>query len=453
MLESVPPAVHMVGVAGAGMSGLAKLLVQIGHRVSGSDLRPGPILDSLGALGIDVWSGHRPERVGQWDLLVASSAVPAHDPEVSAATAAGIEVWRRPDLLAALTTAMPAMGVTGTHGKTTGTALAVAALRAVGRDPSFMVGGQLLDLATNAHLGERELFVLEADEAFGTFLRLTLTGLVVTNIEADHLDHYETLERLFDAFEHVAASVTGPVLVCVDDAGSRRLAALGNAITYGTDASARWRLVDVQAGPEGVGFRLTAPGRSLPVFVPRPGIHTARNAAGVLGLVGELGFDLEAAAAGVARFGGLRRRFETKGRVGGVTVIDDYAHHPTEVAATLGAARPAVRGRLWAVFQPHRYSRTALHGAALGTALAAADRVVVTDVYAAGEIPVPGVDGRSVADAASGAGAVVDYVPHRVDVAGTVAAQTSEGDVVVTMGAGDITVVGDELLALLGGRE
>jgi UDP-N-acetylmuramate--alanine ligase len=445
------PRVHIVGVGGAGMSGLAKLLVQSGHIVSGSDLKPSRSMAALRALGVDTWVGHQPERAAQWDLVVASSAVPGRDPELLAAAEIGAEVWERPALLAAMTAATPALGVTGTHGKTTTTAMTVAALRALGRDPSFMVGGVLTDLNTNAHRGEEGLFVLEADEAFGTFVDLRLGGLVVTSIEADHLDHYVTVEHLEEAFRDVARRVEGPVVACLDEPGSRALARdVVGVVTYGSDPDADWVIGDVRHAVGAVSFDLIRGRERWRVSVSRQGEHNARNAAGVLALIGGLGLDVAAAARGLASFGGVRRRFEVKARVGGITVVDDYAHHPTEVAATIAAAALGGAERIVAVFQPHRYSRTRELAAAFGPALATADRVLVTDVYAAGEAPVPGVTGRLVADAAAAAGAEVDYVPHRADMARSVVAEARAGDLVLLMGAGDITLVADEVAALLG---
>lgn len=440
----------MIGAGGAGMSGLAKLLAQCGHRVSGSDLKPGPALFALEAAGVDVWVGHRPERVGGWDLVVASSAVPDRDPEIAAARRAGLEVWMRPRLLEALTRRLPTIGVTGTHGKTTGTAMMVCALRALGRNPSFMVGGELVDLNTNAHLGEEDLFALEVDEAFGTFLGLSVKGLALTNVEIDHLDHYRTPEALFDAFITVARAVDGPVVACLDDEGSSAVAAaVPGAVGYGTAPEAPWHVEGIAHASGSVSFTLTGKGATVPVTVPKPGTHVARNAAGILALLGELGMDLPGAARGLAGFAGVRRRFDVRGRVGGVTIVDDYAHHPTEVRATIEAAAVGHPGRILAVFQPHRFTRTAEHGPAFGRALAGAGRVFVTDVYAAGEAPIPGVSGRAVADAAAAAGAEVGYVPRRVDLASAVAAEARPGDLVLLMGAGDITLVADELSPLM----
>jgi len=442
--------VHVVGIGGYGMSGLAKLLVQSGVEVTGSDLKPSRAFDALNELGVVTWIGHRPESVAAIDLVVASSAVPDSDPELRAASDAGIPVWQRPRLLAAITDKMPGIGFTGTHGKTTSTAMAVAAWRALGEDPSFMVGGDLPDLNTNAHLGDRRLFLIEADEAFGTFLSLQLTGLAVTGVEADHLDHYGTLGALEDAFASVAGEVDGPVVVCIDDAGGRRLAARSGALTWGTSPDADWVIDAVEHGPWQVRFRLTGRGRSLHVEVPKPGLHIARDAAGVLALAAELGNDPAEAASGLKDFAGVRRRFEVRARVGGVTIVDDYAHHPTEIGAVLSAARVGPWSKVWAVFQPHRYSRTAELASSFGITLAGADNVMITDVYGAGEVPIPGVTGHLVADAVRNAGGErVVYEPDRRRLAKHLASVVGEGDLVLLMGAGDITSAADELVALL----
>jgi UDP-N-acetylmuramate--alanine ligase len=457
--------VHLVGVGGAGMSALAKLLTQSGMAVSGSDLRDGIELATLADLGISTWAGHRPDvidgsrdsggvdiGVPDWsapELVVASSAVPETDPELEAARRVGIPVWRRPDLLEALTATIPTIGPTGTHGKTTTTALLVLASRAAGLDPSFVVGGEMIDLGTNAHRGGDRWLILEADEAFGTFERIKLAGLIVTNVEAEHLDYFESVERMEATYARVASAVEGPVLCCVDDPGSDRVRRQTGAIGYGFGAGAAWSVSDLEEEPGSVHFALRGRGANVAVSVPRPGRHIALNAAGAIGLLGELGFDPAVTAAGLAKFAGVRRRFELRGTVAGVTMIDDYAHHPTEVLATLAAARQGSHRRLWAVFQPHLYSRTALLHREMGEALAVADRVVVTDVYAAREPPSPGVTGELVATAARACGAEVTYVPHRADLAAHLASLVEPGDLVVTLGAGDITLVPTELAMLL----
>jgi UDP-N-acetylmuramate--alanine ligase len=363
--------------------------------------------------------------------------VPDRDPEVRAAHEAGVPVWQRPALLGALTEANPAIGFAGTHGKTTTTAMAVTALRGLGVDPSFLVGGRLVGLNTGAHVGS-DVFVLEADEAYGTFRHLTLSSLLVTNIEADHLDYYGTVAALEDAFAQVGDAVGGPRVACIDDAGVRRLAQRVPVTTYGRSSDADWVLSDLDHGPAGIEFRLHHAGDDWQFSVPTPGTHTARNAAGVAALFAELGHPVEGVAEALRDFGGVHRRYEIRAVSAGVTIVDDYAHHPTEIAATVEAAIAATPGRVIAVFQPHRYSRTADLGPEFGEPLARCDRVVVMDVYPAGEQPVIGVSGRLVANAVGAAGGDVEYRRTHAEVTPFIADLATEGDTVLLLGAGDV---------------
>ena len=421
------------------MSGLAKLLSQLGHTVTGSDVKPGRMLDSLADVGVETWVGHRPESVETAGLVVASSAVPRGDPEVVAALAASVPVWERPQLLASLTGSMTTVGLAGTHGKTTSTALAVAAFRGLGLDPSFLVGGEMIGLNTGAHLGADDLFVLEADEAFGTFRHLDLAAGLVMNIEADHLDYYGTVAALEDAFAQVAGRISGPLVGCIDDPGVRRLDQRVPLVSFGFSPGSDWQIVDHRHVASGQEFRLVGGESDVAVALGKPGAHLASNAAGVLALIGELGYDVESAGASLIEFAGVRRRYEIRGKVSDITIVDDYAHHPTEVAATISAAALGTEGRVVAVFQPHRYTRTADLGPQFGEPLAMADSVVVTDVYAAGEEPIVGVSGGIVAAAAMAAGVPTTYVPSMADIGETVAGIAEPGDTVVLLGAGDIT--------------
>lgn len=444
--------IHLVGAGGAGIGPLAKLLSAMGHTVSGSDQVASAGLEGLDGHRVATWVGSRPDRMAECDLVVASSAVPATDPELVAAGESGVTVWDRPRLLREITTGMPTLGFTGTHGKTTSTALAVTATSALGIDASFIVGGDLVGCDSNAHLGAADLLVLEADEAFGTFAHLVLAGLAVTNVDSDHLDHYGTQEHLEDAFRDVVDRVDGPVVVGVDDPGGRRLAGRTGRPGYGTSPEAVWRITDVEPGPGSVSFRLG--GRFPPgsVKVGRPGIHTARNACGVLALLSELGYDLTAPIESLARFGGVRRRLEHRATVGEVTIIDSYAHHPAEVAADIEALSPVDRNRLWVVFQPHLYSRTLALASEFGEALAGADRVVVTDIYGAREAPPPGVTGELVADSVRDRNPEVRYVAGLEEAVDLVAREVRPDDMVLTLGAGDITTLPDRLADLLASR-
>lgn len=444
--------IHLVGAGGAGMSAIAKVLVAKGHVLSGSDLRAGAALDALADLDVPVTTGHNPEVVAGAALVVASSAVPDYDEELQAARDLGIEVWRRPRLLQALSAEIPTIGATGTHGKTTTTALLITALREMGEDPSFIVGGNLLDLRTNGHYGTTELLVLEADEAFRTFESVHLRGLVVTNVEHEHVDHFESADDLVDSFVKVARSVDGPVVSCLDDPGSGEVATRVGTRTYGFGAEADWQIRDLVSGPEGVTFELRGGRQPVKVDLARPGRHLALNTAGALALLAELGHDVEEAARAMAAFRGVGRRWEHKGTVGGVILFDDYAVHPTEVDAIIEMASATAPGRIWAVFQPHLYSRTQRFSEDFGRALAQADVVVVTDVFGAREEPVPGVTGALVAEAARAAGGTVHYVAHRYDLAEFIAPRVEPGDLVVSMGAGDITLLHGELAPILGSR-
>jgi UDP-N-acetylmuramate--alanine ligase len=342
---------------------------------------------------------------------------------------------------------MPTIGLAGTHGKTTSTAMMVTAMRGTGLDPSFIVGGQMIGLNTGAHLGSDERLVLEADEAFGTFRHLDLRSILVTNIEADHLDHYVTLAALEDAFAQVVGRVEGARVACIDDAGVRRLAQRVPVTTYGFDPGADWVVSDLTHVDGHARFTVTHDGQSLEVSLPKPGAHLALNATGVLALGHANGIDAIEAAEALSAFRGVRRRYEVSARINGITVVDDYAHHPTEVAATIAAAHEGATGDVIAVFQPHRYTRTADLAPLFGQPLAAASRVFVTDVYAAGEEPIIGVSGRIVAESVEAAGGTASYVPKVADVADRVVAIARPGDIVLLLGAGDVNAIGSDIAA------
>ena len=448
---AVPHRVHLVGVGGAGMSGIARILAQRGHRVSGSDLAEGRPVMALRALGVEVGVGHRAEQVADAEVVVISTAVPTDNPEVVAAREQGIPVVARARMLADMLAEDRTVLVAGTHGKTTTTSMIVVALHAAGVDPTFAIGGELNEAGTNAHAGADAVAVAEADESDRSFLVHAPDVAVVTNVELDHPEVYRDLEDVVDTFTQFLARLRpgGQAVLCADDPGARRLIERVEAsvVTYGTAPDAQVRLIE-QDGEAHV----LVDGRTLPLRLEVPGHHNLLNATGAVAVCRALGVDPGQALEGLRRFRGAARRFQTIGSVAGVVVVDDYAHHPTELRATLAAARGLGHDRIVCVVQPHRYSRTAVLGEELGRAAAGADLVIVTEVYGAGEQPVPGVNGRLVAEAARSAGARVHAASHLGEVAEFLAQEVRSGDLVLITGAGDVSQVGPSLLGLLEGR-
>jgi UDP-N-acetylmuramate--alanine ligase len=452
---SRPIAVHVVGVGGAGMSAVATVLAEMGHRVSGSDLRDGPALTRLRALGVTVFVGNRAEHVpAGTDVVAISTAVPEDNVEVRAARARGLPVLRRAEILAAVAARRRTVAVAGTHGKTTTSSMLALVCREAGLHPSFIIGADVNEIGTGARWDPRgEWLVVEADESDGTFLELPRELAVVTNVEPDHLEHYGGVPQLEAAFERFLAETGGPTVVCADDPVAARLGRKVGAATYGSHPEAEWRLTELRTDARGASFRLEHRGRELGrVTLPVAGVHNARNAAAAAVTAMLLGARFEDARAALARFAGVARRFEHRGEVGGVVFIDDYAHLPTEVAAALAAARAVGPERVVAVFQPHRYSRTAALARDFADAFGDADVVVVTDVYPAGEAPRPGVSGRLVADAVLDAHPWrrLAYLPRRAELVRFLAAELRPGDLCLTLGAGDLTSVPDEVQELLG---
>jgi UDP-N-acetylmuramate--alanine ligase len=446
-----PRPIHFMGIAGAGMSGLALIARHLGVAITGCDADLSGAAD-LAPLGVPLLRGHDPSHVAGARAVVVTAAVAAEHPELEQARAAGIPVVRRADALGEVVAGGTLVAVAGTHGKTTTTVMVTEALTAAGRNPTGLAGGRVARWHGNARVGSRDLFVVEADEFDRAFLALTPTVAVVGNVEADHLECYGTIAALEAAFAEFAGRARR-VIVGGDDAGARRVAERLAAPVWrvGLGADADVRIRDVAQAPDSSRAVVELPGgRAVRLRLGVPGLHNVRNAAAALAVLHALDADVAAGAAALATFGGVGRRFERLGEAGGVTVVDDYAHHPTEVAATLAAARQAFPGRrVVAVFQPHLYSRTALHGDALGQALAAADVVVVAPIYGAREQPVPGVTHDLVARGAIRAGAATVAVRERAGLAGQVAQAVRAGDVVFTLGAGDVTRVGPELLERL----
>ncbi|MGH2719121.1 MAG: UDP-N-acetylmuramate--L-alanine ligase [Actinomycetota bacterium] len=466
--------VHLVGIGGAGMSAIARVLRELGYEVSGSDQRESAVLSVLRSLGVSVDIGHRAQRVAGAGLVIASAAVPASNVELEVARSAGIPVLSRGEALAQLVEGSQTVAVAGTHGKTTTSGMVATLAEVAGLDPTWLLGADLAPQTAKpaawpgGHLGRGGVSVVEADEAYGSFLSLAPAIAVVTNVEEDHLDHYGTMDALVAAYERFAGSVSGTLILCADDPRALALAgAVGpgvRVVTYGLGAppdleqspapgSARGPhvgAVGIETGASGSAFSLTVDGRQVaPVRLRLAGRHNVANALGAAAAGLALGLGPGAVAHGLGAFAGASRRFEYRGSVQGADLVDDYAHHPTEIAATLEAARWGPWRRVIVVFQPHLYSRTQAMWRAFGTALVQADVVVVTDVYGAREQPVPGVTGKLVVDAACDAapGRRVAYLPRLDEAAAFVRAILREGDLVLSLGAGDVTTLPQRIIA------
>ena len=453
--------VHFIGIGGAGMSGIARIMLARGLPVSGSDAKDTVTLTALRALGATVHVGHAAEHVAGADTVVISTAIRTSNPELVEAGRRGLRIIHRAGALASVMLGRRAVAVAGTHGKTTTTSLLTVAIQHCGADPSFAIGGNLNESGANAHNGTGDVFVAEADESDGSFLLYSPTAAIITNVEADHLDHYGTPEAVAAAFDKFADRVRpgGFLVTCADDEGARTLAEAARARgidvrTYGESADADLRLLNVRTRGMASSYEAVARGRRLgTVRLRLPGRHNVLNSAAALGAGLGLGFPLERLREGLETFTGTRRRFEHKGTADGVRVYDSYAHHPTELAADLAAARDvAGNGRVVVVFQPHLYSRTRYFADQFGAALGLADEVVVMDVYAAREDPMPGVTGALVAATVPLPPAQVVYEPSWSAVAEHLADRARPGDIVLTCGAGDVTMIGPEVLARLEAR-
>jgi UDP-N-acetylmuramate--alanine ligase len=444
--------IHFVGIAGAGMSALAELFLRRGVAITGCDANPDSAAD-LQRLGVHV-DHHDPAHVHTARALVVTSAMPKNHPELARARELGVPVIRRAEALGEVTAGRELVGIAGTHGKTTTTVMTATALAAAGRDPTALVGGRVATWEGNLLAGSDRLYVVEADEYDRSFLALTPTVAVVTNIEADHLDIYADLADIKGAFAQFVRGARNIVL-CADDRGANSLStpSATEVIRYGFDhTNARLVARGLESGGGGSSFDVLFDDELLGrVGLAVPGRHNVLNALAAIGSGLSLGADFAAMARGLASFAGAERRFQRLGEIGGVRVVDDYAHHPTEIAATLAAARAAFPGRrLVAAFQPHLFSRTRDFATEFGVSLAAADAVFLTEIYPAREQPIEGVTAALVADALSNAGGTLAWRGDRGALADALHAGVREGDVVLTIGAGDITKTGPELLERLG---
>ncbi|MDZ4744672.1 MAG: UDP-N-acetylmuramate--L-alanine ligase [bacterium] len=446
--------IHFVGIGGIGMSGIAEILLSQGFRVSGSDMQRSDITEALVSRGATVFIGHEAQNVEGADVVVYSSAVRVGtNPETLAARERGVPLIRRAEMLSEVSRLKYCLAIAGTHGKTTTTSMCGLVMIKAGLDPTVIVGGRLKGLGgTNARLGAGDWMVLEADEYDRSFLQLLPSIAIITNVEADHLDIYTDLDDIKGAFIEFANKVPfyGVACVCLDDDGVRCILPSfeRRVITYGLSEDCTTRAVDIEAHERQVSYSLVHEGVDLGrVTLHVPGEHNVRNSLAAASMALELGIDADVIREALGEFHGVYRRFEVRGEHHGILVIDDYAHHPTEILATLAAARAGWDRRIVAVFQPHTYTRTRDFFQAFAESFANADVLVLTDVYAAREPAIEGVSGALIADAARLAGhSQVHYVPHSSDVRDYLQSILQPGDLVLTMGAGDIWKVGVELL-------
>ena len=460
--------VHFIGIGGVGMSGIARVAHDQGITVTGSDLKESRYTKQLKQAGVKVFIGHSADNIPGVgaddgpDVVVVTTAVLDNNPELIAARERGLKVVHRAQMLAYLGEGLETLAVAGTHGKTTTSSMLASVLDAMGVDPTFLIGGIVRSYGTNAHSGTGRYYVVEADESDKSFMYLSPAAMIVTNVEADHLDHYRDLDEIREKFTAFIASLPdegGTAVVCGEQ---ESLVALAKAtgrhiVTYGMGDAYDVRITSFV--PHGVGSDFTVrfpDGSEVSSRIPQnPGYHNVLNATGVLALLWELGMDVHAAAEALKSFAGVHRRFDLVGEAAGVTVVDDYAHHPTEIAATIGAAAQLGFRKVHVLFQPHRYSRASLFCDVLhdefGAAFDAADTVTFMDVYSAGETPVPGITGKTFLQV------VLDheghpeaqYVPRRIDTVSAMEQLAQAGDLVITMGAGDVTAIGPQLVEAL----
>jgi len=446
--------IHMVGVGGCGMSGIAKVLHEMGYKVSGSDLREGTNTIRLKDLGVRVYIGHAAENMRDADLLIYSSAVTAENIELVEAVSKGIPVVKRAEMLSwIMDQSQTRIAVAGTHGKTTTSAMIAKVLEAGKFSPTFFIGCDMDYVEGNAGLGNGSFAVAEADESDSSFLFLSPTIGIITNIEDDHMERFGSMANLIEIFEQFARRVSpeGFILMDANDQNNQELMKRvdGRFITYGLNGGGQYSARDLQFEQFGSRFSLLRDGKEMGnVILSVPGWQNVLNSLPVFAIGFEFGLDFNSIAGALRTFTGARRRFQTVGEFNGVLIVDDYAHHPTEVRATLAAARSGWPGRrIICIFQPHRYTRTALLKDRFADAFADADKIIITDIYAASEKPIPGITGKSISDAIRSKEVV--YVPRKEKIFEHLMPEIREGDMVLTLGAGDIYTVGKEILTRL----
>ncbi|MFH1784708.1 MAG: UDP-N-acetylmuramate--L-alanine ligase [bacterium] len=444
--------IHLVGIGGTGMSGIAEVLINLGYKVSGSDVKETSVTRRLQDMGGVVYEGHDNANIAGADVVVVSTAIEEDNPEVEEARVNTIPVIPRAEMLAELMRLKYSVIITGTHGKTTTTSMTGLLLAHNGLDPTVVIGGKLKNFGSNAKLGKGDFLIAEGDESDGSFLKLTPTIAVVTNIDSDHLDHYGNINKIRKAFLEFVNKVPfyGTVIVCSDDVETRKIIRKikRKYITYGIKKKADIVACDIVTSSFETQFNLKCSGKKMgSIKLSVPGIHNVYNALAAIAVAMELDVSVDNIREGFSDFSGVERRIEMKGDINGVIVIDDYAHHPTEIKATLDALRGSCKKRLIAVFQPHRFSRTKLLAKDFGTAFDAADVVVVTDIYPAGEKPIPGVSAQLIKESIEAHNhKEVEFFSSSNEIVEFISGYTEPGDVVLTLGAGDVWKIGESLL-------
>ncbi len=443
--------IHFVGIGGSGMSGIAEVLLNLGYSISGSDVKETDVTRRLHALGAKIFYGHAAANIEKAHVVVTSTAVSVDNPEVVAAKTEKIPVIPRIEMLAEIARLKYTIAIGGTHGKTTTTSMVASVLQAGGLDPTVVVGGRLKHFQSGAHLGKGDFLVAEADESDGSFLKLSPTLSIITNIDNDHLDYYGTIEKIADAFVQYANHVPfyGCAVVCLDDAAVRAQLPrmVRRVVTYGTRSDAQWQAHSLRTENGGGAFEVVHDGQTLgAVRLQVPGKHNVLNALAAVVIGHELGLSFSVIAQGLAAFDGVGRRMELKGESQGMTVIDDYGHHPTEIKATLAALRERYpKNRLVVLFQPHRYTRTQSLAKEFAESFGQADKVFVLDIYAAGEKPIAGVSSDSILRLLKQRHADAQTLTAPIHAA-KLRELLKAGDVVLTLGAGDVWKLGEQLL-------
>jgi UDP-N-acetylmuramate--alanine ligase len=447
--------IHFVGIGGIGMSGIAEVLLNLGYRVSGSDMRESETTERLRKLGGEIFIGHRAENITEPHVVVISSAVKSDNVEVVSAREKQVPVIPRAEMLAELMRLKYGVAIAGAHGKTTTTSMVATVLAAGGIDPTVVIGGKLNSIGTNAKLGQGEFLVAEADESDGSFLKLSPTIAVVTTIDEEHLDYYKDINEIKDAFLAFINKVPfyGVAILCLDQQHIQELLprVQKRYQTYGMSTQADYQARDVSLRPLGSRFKVLHHGEDLGWFeLSVPGVHNINNSIAAIAVARELEIDLETIRKSLKEFSGVQRRFTIKGEVDGIIVVDDYGHHPTEVRATLAAAAAGMERRVVVVFQPHRYTRTQHLQTEFFTAFNQADKLVIMDIYAAGEKPIPGVSGEALAEGVKKYGHKdVVYIAEREKIVEHMAAALRKGDLLITLGAGDVWKIGEQVLEKL----